>query len=329
MNPPLRTEEDRQSPDRRAARRHDRLHRDRPRAARARREGGAVRAGADGHHRPGDVVRGAAHRARRPRRSCRSACWSSGMTAGAALFDLPIADDRQGRAGRPGAGRPRRRVDRRRARLGEPLGQLVLRRPAPEGPRRHDDRRRRRRLPRARVHGGGQVSLLAARPHDPGRHRPPGGLPALRAFDRAVAGGCAKLVAGGPRPRRPDPRHRAVPQGPRRHRGRGRPRRPRRASRRPSSPPCAPTASTSAAATRRWSAASRPTSASPRPSTTCSTAASRSTSPPTPSARATQSTTTTRCRACEQAGAVVTTIEAALLELCERAGTPEFKAVQK
>jgi nicotinamidase-related amidase len=31
----------------------------------------------------------------------------------------------------------------------------------------------------------------------------------------------------------------------------------------------------------------------------------------------------------EQAGAVVTTVEAALLELCERAGTPEFKAVQK
>jgi nicotinamidase-related amidase len=30
-----------------------------------------------------------------------------------------------------------------------------------------------------------------------------------------------------------------------------------------------------------------------------------------------------------QAGAVVTTVEAALLELCERAGTPEFKAVQK
>jgi len=31
----------------------------------------------------------------------------------------------------------------------------------------------------------------------------------------------------------------------------------------------------------------------------------------------------------EKAGAVVTTIEAALLELCERAGTPEFKAIQK
>lgn len=30
-----------------------------------------------------------------------------------------------------------------------------------------------------------------------------------------------------------------------------------------------------------------------------------------------------------QAGAVVTTVEAILLELCERAGTPEFKAVQQ
>ena len=30
----------------------------------------------------------------------------------------------------------------------------------------------------------------------------------------------------------------------------------------------------------------------------------------------------------ERAGAVVTTVEAALLELCERAGTPEFKEVQ-
>lgn len=31
----------------------------------------------------------------------------------------------------------------------------------------------------------------------------------------------------------------------------------------------------------------------------------------------------------ERAGAVVTTVESALLEFCERAGTPEFKAVQK
>jgi nicotinamidase-related amidase len=34
-------------------------------------------------------------------------------------------------------------------------------------------------------------------------------------------------------------------------------------------------------------------------------------------------------RRLERAGAVLTTVEAALLELCERAGTPEFKAVQK
>ncbi|MBI5104214.1 MAG: isochorismatase family protein [Solirubrobacterales bacterium] len=34
-------------------------------------------------------------------------------------------------------------------------------------------------------------------------------------------------------------------------------------------------------------------------------------------------------RRLERAGATLTTVEAALLELCERAGTPEFKAVQK
>jgi hypothetical protein len=31
----------------------------------------------------------------------------------------------------------------------------------------------------------------------------------------------------------------------------------------------------------------------------------------------------------ERAGAVVTTVEAALFELLERAGTPEFKSVQR
>ena len=34
-------------------------------------------------------------------------------------------------------------------------------------------------------------------------------------------------------------------------------------------------------------------------------------------------------RRLERAGATLTTVEAALLELCERAGTPEFKAVQQ
>ena len=51
------------------ARRHDRLRRHRPRAARARREGGALRAGADGHDRPGDRVRRALHRPRAARRA--------------------------------------------------------------------------------------------------------------------------------------------------------------------------------------------------------------------------------------------------------------------
>ena len=65
MNPPLRTEDDRQALIDGAARRHDRMHRHRPRAARARREGRPVRAGADGHDRPRERVRRALHRARR------------------------------------------------------------------------------------------------------------------------------------------------------------------------------------------------------------------------------------------------------------------------
>ena len=34
-------------------------------------------------------------------------------------------------------------------------------------------------------------------------------------------------------------------------------------------------------------------------------------------------------RKMESSGAILTTVEAALLELCAEAGTPEFKAVQK
>ena len=76
MNPPLRARGRPPGADRRPARRHDRLHRHRPRAARARGEGGAVRGGADGHDRPGDRVRRGLHRARRARACCRSR-WSS------------------------------------------------------------------------------------------------------------------------------------------------------------------------------------------------------------------------------------------------------------
>ncbi len=63
--------------DRGAARRHDRLRRHRPRAARARREGGAVRAGADGHHGPRDCVRRAVHAASCCPASSSWRCWSS------------------------------------------------------------------------------------------------------------------------------------------------------------------------------------------------------------------------------------------------------------
>ena len=52
-----------------AADRRDRLHRHRPRAARPAREGGPVRAGADGHDRARDRVRRAVHRARACRAS--------------------------------------------------------------------------------------------------------------------------------------------------------------------------------------------------------------------------------------------------------------------
>ncbi len=90
MNPPLRAESDRQALIERAARRDDRLHRHRPRAARARGEGGAVRGGADGHDRARDGVRGALHRARAAGRRSRSRCVVDKLSAGAALLDLPL-----------------------------------------------------------------------------------------------------------------------------------------------------------------------------------------------------------------------------------------------
>ena len=52
MNPPLRTEEDRQALIAAPEERRDRHHRHRPRAARRAREGGSVRTGRDGRDRP-------------------------------------------------------------------------------------------------------------------------------------------------------------------------------------------------------------------------------------------------------------------------------------
>ena len=78
MNPPLRSEDDRQALIEGLRSGVARLRRHRPRAALAGGEGGAVRAGADGRHRAGDA------RSRRstPSWSCpacsTSRCWSSG-----------------------------------------------------------------------------------------------------------------------------------------------------------------------------------------------------------------------------------------------------------
>ena len=56
------------------------------------------------------------------------------MSSGAAAFDLEPPIARAGQRGQPGALRPRRRVGGRRRRLGEPLGELLLRRPRAHGP---------------------------------------------------------------------------------------------------------------------------------------------------------------------------------------------------
>ena len=131
-----------------AARRHDRLHRHRPRAARARREGGPVRAGADGHDRAGDRVRRGLHRARHARhadaRARRREAHRGPRPA------RPVRPgDRGRRAGQPRARRPRRRVGGGGGRLREPLGELLLRRPHAARAGAADGRGGRRRLPRA------------------------------------------------------------------------------------------------------------------------------------------------------------------------------------
>ena len=88
-------------------------------------------------------------------------------------------------------------------------------------------------------------------------------------------------------------------------------------------------ASTLAGATRRSCAGSRRTCASARPSTICSSGASRCTCPPTPSARATSSTTSAAWSAWSARAPSSARSRRSLFELLERAGTPEFKAVQK
>ena len=77
MNPPLAGTARPRGADRGPALRRDRLRRDRPRSPFPRGEGGAVRGGADGRHRPRDRLRGPLHGPRAARRAAASSCWSS------------------------------------------------------------------------------------------------------------------------------------------------------------------------------------------------------------------------------------------------------------
>ena len=101
MNPPLRTESDRRALIE-ALRSGviDCIATDHAPHARAR-EGGAVRAGADGHDRPRDGVRGALHRAGAARASSSSTTVIERMTAGGALYGLPTPRIAPRRAGQP------------------------------------------------------------------------------------------------------------------------------------------------------------------------------------------------------------------------------------
>ncbi len=76
------------------------------------------------------------------------------MTCGGALFGLPIPRIAVDRAGEPLPDRSRRDLGRRRGRLREPLRELLLRRPRAARPRPADGRGRVGRLPRAGVRRG-------------------------------------------------------------------------------------------------------------------------------------------------------------------------------
>ena len=133
MNPPLRSEDDRQALIDGLPRRDDLLRRHRPRAARAAREGRAVRGRAVRRHRPGDRVRRALHRARRDRRDpARHAARAHVQRAGASLRAGGAAD-RGRRSGEPHAHRHRRQLAGRREQVPLAIGQLVAARPDAAG----------------------------------------------------------------------------------------------------------------------------------------------------------------------------------------------------
>ena len=143
MNPPLRAEEDRRGAPRGSSRRHDRGDRDRPRAARAPREGGAVRGGAVRRHRPRDGVRRPLHAARRARpAAARDAARAHERGPGARSSASSRRGSRSARAANLVLLDLGRRLARRRGRLPLEVGQLVAPRRDAARPGACDGRRR-------------------------------------------------------------------------------------------------------------------------------------------------------------------------------------------
>ena len=340
MNPPLRTEADRQALIEGLRDGDDRLHRHRPRAARARGEGGArssrrrwARPGwrprspplhtelvLPGRARPG-AARRAHDRRRRAVRAARAARSRPARAANLVLVDLDAE------------------WDGGRGRLREPLGELLLRRAHAARPRAADA------SPPARsptASAPSRVGTAAStwapraarpRPRGAGRGRRAGGVPAaVRDFDGGRRARAATLLAGRAHPRRAGAGHRAVPEGARAH---GRPRSAlegERAAREDRVLGRArPTASTSTGATRRSSAGSRRTSASSRPSHDLLDRRRRG--PRRRRRRRARATRTNRelgLHKMERAGRDRRRASRRRCSsCCERAGTPEFKAVQK
>ena len=174
MNPPLRCGGRPAGADRGGPLGPDRLHRDRPRAALPRGEGGAVRAGRDGRHRARDGVRGDLHGPRAARRA-RPRDRDRQDERGSDAVRVRAAGPRAGRRGQRRPARPRGRMGARRRRLGEPLGELLLRRAQAHG-QAADDGGRRDRSPtgsgasRWGSHDGAD-RLRPPRGRDPARRR--------------------------------------------------------------------------------------------------------------------------------------------------------------
>ena len=260
--------------------------------------------------------------------------WSSGLPAAASPSESRLPGSRPARRRTSTLIDPGLDLDGGGGGLREPLLQQLLRRPRAHRPRPDDGRRRPGRLPAALLRPGGRLlsgrleadrtTLVVVDVQEAFRK-------AIPDFDR-IAKATATLIEGAEAIGIPIVDHRAVPAGPGGDRaGGGRAPSGRTSSpwRRWSSRPPRPRASTSRAATRCSSAGSRPTSASTRRRSICSPPGSRCRWPRTPSALAPSRTSGSACRRWSGAGAVMTSVETALFELLGRAGTDEFKHVQR